>query len=95
MESRTSTEQSSLHLANEPDEIELILKPHPTKETSLSSKRFLKTTSNATSNFKKINLELVERLIAFRVFESFNLLSQMIFKLLFLGVPLAKRRNHI
>jgi hypothetical protein len=49
MESRTSTEQSSLHLANEPDEIELILKPHPTKETSLSSKRFLKTTSNATS----------------------------------------------
>ena len=56
MESRTSTEQSSLHLANEPDEIELILKPHPTKETSLSSKRFLKTTSNATSknlHFKK------------------------------------------
>ena len=49
MESRTSTEQSSLHLQNELDEIELILKPHPNKELHLTSKRFLKTTSNATS----------------------------------------------
>ena len=52
MESRTSTEQSSLHLQNEIDEIELILKPHPNKELSLTSKRFLKTTSNATSKLE-------------------------------------------
>jgi len=51
MESRTSTEQSSsVHLQNDSDEIELILKPHPFKETALASKRFLKTTSNATIN---------------------------------------------
>lgn len=51
MESRTSTEQSSsVHLQNDSDEIELILKPHPFKETTLTSKRFLKTTSNATIN---------------------------------------------
>ena len=58
MESRTSTEQSSLHLQNEIDEIELILKPHPNKELNLTSKRFLKTTSNATSKleFSKIML---------------------------------------
>lgn len=55
MESRASTEQSSTHYAfqTDSDEIELVLKPHPTKETSLTSKRFLKTTSNATSNFSK------------------------------------------
>lgn len=51
MESRASTEQSSLHLNNDQDEIELVLKPHPNKETNLSSKRFLKTTSNATGNY--------------------------------------------
>lgn len=48
MESRTSTEQSSLHFQNDLDEIEIVLKPHPFKETNLTSKRFLKTTSNAT-----------------------------------------------
>ena len=53
MESRTSTEQSSIHMQNEIDEIELVLKPHPTKETSLNSNRFLKTTSNASSKFQK------------------------------------------
>jgi hypothetical protein len=51
MESRASTEQSSLHLQNELDEIELVLKPHPLKEITLNSNRFLKTTSNATSIF--------------------------------------------
>jgi uncharacterized protein YihD (DUF1040 family) len=35
-------------LQNEIDEIELVLKPHPLKEINLNSKRFLKTTSNAT-----------------------------------------------
>jgi hypothetical protein len=35
-------------MANEPDEIELVLKPHPLKETNLNSRRFLKTTANAT-----------------------------------------------
>ena len=50
MESRTSTEQSSLHLQNDLDEIELVLKPHPSKETALTAKRFLKTTGNATIN---------------------------------------------
>jgi E3 ubiquitin-protein ligase RNF1/2 len=51
MDSRTSTEQSSsVHLQNDSDEIELILKPHPFRETTLTSKRFLKTTSNATIN---------------------------------------------
>ncbi|CAF0728145.1 unnamed protein product [Brachionus calyciflorus] len=50
MESRASTEQSSLHLPNETDETEIILKPHPLKELNLKSKRFLKTTSNATVN---------------------------------------------
>lgn len=52
MESRTSTEQSSTHcgLQADSDEIELVLKPHPLKELTLTSKRFLKTTSNATSN---------------------------------------------
>ncbi len=49
IESRTSTEQSSsLHMANDLDEIELVLKPHPLKEMTLTSNRFLKTTSNAT-----------------------------------------------
>jgi len=50
MESRASTEQSSLHLPNDLDEIELVLKPHPLKEITLNSNRFLKTTSNATMN---------------------------------------------
>lgn len=50
MESRASTEQSSLHLTNDSDEIEIVLKPHPHKELNLKSKRFLKTTSNATIN---------------------------------------------
>lgn len=50
MESRASTEQSSLHLPNDLDEIELVLKPHPFKELNLNSNRFLKTTSNATIN---------------------------------------------
>lgn len=50
MESRASTEQSSLHLPNDTDEIEIILRPHPQKELTLKSKRFLKTTSNATIN---------------------------------------------
>jgi len=54
MESRASTEQSSLHLQNDLDEIELVLKPHPLKEITLNSNRFLKTTSNATSNLKNI-----------------------------------------
>lgn len=49
MESRASTEQSSLHLQPDLDEIELVLKPHPLKEITLNSNRFLKTTSNATS----------------------------------------------
>ena len=50
MESRASTEHSSsLHMPVDPDEIELVLKPHPFKETALSSSRFLKTTCNATS----------------------------------------------
>lgn len=50
MDSRASTEQSSLHLPNEIDEIEIILKPHPMKELNLKSNRFLKTTPNATMN---------------------------------------------
>lgn len=50
MESRASTEQSSLHLPNDSDEIEIVLRPHPQKELNLKSKRFLKTTSNATVN---------------------------------------------
>ena len=58
MESRTSTEQSSLHLVNEPDEIELVLKPHPAKETSLSSIRFLKTTANATSKREDFDFDI-------------------------------------
>ena len=59
MESRASTEQSSLHLQNELDEIELVLKPHPLKEITLNSNRFLKTTSNATSIFFFIYLTLL------------------------------------
>jgi E3 ubiquitin-protein ligase RNF1/2 len=59
MESRASTEQSSLHLQNEIDEIELVLKPHPLKEITLNSNRFLKTTSNATSIFFFFNLNLL------------------------------------
>lgn len=59
MESRASTEQSSLHLQNELDEIELVLKPHPLKEITLNSNRFLKTTSNATSIFFFFNLNLL------------------------------------
>lgn len=48
IESRTSTEQSSsLHMANDSEEIELVLKPHPFKEFNPNSHRFLKTTSNA------------------------------------------------
>lgn len=47
-ESRASTEQSSLHMQQEHDELEIILKPHPILETNLVSRRFLKTTSNAT-----------------------------------------------
>jgi hypothetical protein len=58
MESRTSTEQSSIHLQNELDEFEIILKPHPTMETNLVSKRFLKTTSNATGIFIILNAKL-------------------------------------
>lgn len=52
MESRTSTEQSSTThggFQQDADEIELVLKPHPLKESTLTSKRFIKTTSNATS----------------------------------------------
>jgi E3 ubiquitin-protein ligase RNF1/2 len=45
IESRTSTERSNLQ--NDNEEVELILKPHP-KEFSHNSRRFLKTTSNAT-----------------------------------------------
>lgn len=58
MESRTSTEQSSSHCVfqQETDEIELVLKPHPNRELNLTSKRFLKTTSNATSK-KKYRIE--------------------------------------
>jgi hypothetical protein len=52
MESRTSTEQSSVHMHNEVDELEIILKPHPSKEINLVSKRFLKTTSNATGKLE-------------------------------------------
>jgi len=51
MESRTSTEQSSTThggFQQDADEIELVLKPHPLKESTLTSKRFIKTTSNAT-----------------------------------------------
>ena len=56
MESRASTEQSSsLHMQHDSDEIELVLKPHPFKETTLSSKRFIKTTSNATSMYNNNN----------------------------------------
>ena len=45
IESRTSTERSNIQ--NENEEIELILRPHP-KELNHTSRRYLKTTSNAT-----------------------------------------------
>ncbi len=47
-ESRTSTEQSSSMHTEPMDEIEVILKPHPLKELTLTLNRFIKTTSNAT-----------------------------------------------
>jgi E3 ubiquitin-protein ligase RNF1/2 len=52
LESQTSTERSH-NTQNDTDEIELILKPHPTKETTHSSKRFLKTSSNATGEWNQ------------------------------------------
>ena len=45
LESRTSTERSNIQ--NDNEEVEIILKPHP-KESNHNSKRFLKTSSNAT-----------------------------------------------
>jgi E3 ubiquitin-protein ligase RNF1/2 len=47
IESRTSTERSNIQ--NDNDDVEIILKPHP-KEFNHNSKRFLKTSSNATGN---------------------------------------------
>jgi len=48
-ESRTSTEQSSsMHTENIQDEVEIILKPHPLRESNLNLNRFIKTTPIAT-----------------------------------------------
>jgi hypothetical protein len=71
MESRTSTERSHT-TQNDYDEIEIILKPHP-KETTHSSKRFLKTTSNATGKqAEEFDMILSKRLKFFLLFsESF------------------------